>query len=112
MPIFFVVMGMHTDVSALAEPRTILLTVALTTAAVVGKLACAIGAARGVDGLTVALGMVPRGEVTLIFATLGASLGVLDGATHAALVATVLATTLLAPPALRWSLSRVAADGS
>jgi Kef-type K+ transport system membrane component KefB len=104
-PIFFVVMGMRADVSAFAHASTLLLAGALTVAAVLGKLACAIGPKAGVSRLSVAIGMIPRGEVTLIFASLGQQLGVLDRAAYSAIVVVVVLTTLVTPTALKWSLA-------
>jgi Kef-type K+ transport system membrane component KefB len=106
VPIFFVLMGMRADFRAVLRPDTLLLVGALTAAAVVGKLACALGAPRGTDRLAVAFGMVPRGEVSLVFANLGLSLSVrgkplLDAAQYSALVTVVIATTLITPAALR-----------
>ena len=109
VPIFFVVMGIRADVRALARPSTIALALALTAAAVLGKLACGIGAPRGVSRLTVAFGMLPRGEVTLIFASFGTAMAVLDRNAYSALVTTVLLTTLLTPMLLKWSFGRAAA---
>ena len=112
VPVFFVVTGLNTDLSSVAAPGVLGLAAALTAAGVVGKLACGLGVVqRGVDRLTVALGMVPRGEVGLIFAGVGLSLKVggrpvLDAGTYSALVILVIATTLVTPPALRWSLGR------
>ena len=82
---------------------------ALTNAAVVGKLACAAGVINPeARKLTVAVGMIPRGEVTLVFAALGSALRVagvplLDERGYTALVTVVILTTLLTPPALKWS---------
>lgn len=70
VPIFFVLMGLRADVSVFFEGGTLALAGGLLAAAVVGKLACGLGAARGVDRLTVAFGMMPRGDVSLIFANL------------------------------------------
>jgi Kef-type K+ transport system membrane component KefB len=86
--------------------ESLLLAGALLVAAVVGKLACALGAARGTDRLTIALGMMPRGEVSLVFASLGLSLHVLNEGLYAAIVTVVIATTLVTPPALRMRLAR------
>lgn len=108
VPIFFVIMGTRADVRALAHGPTIALTLALTAAAVLGKLACGLGPAAGVKRLTVAFGMLPRGEVTLIFAGLGVALGVIETSTYTALVGTVVLTTMLTPVLLRWSFSRSA----
>ncbi len=109
VPIFFVLMGMRADLRALGDPATLLLVVALTIAAIAGKFACAAGARRGTDRLAVALGMVPRGEVSLVFANLGLTLKVggrplLDTGQYSALVTVVMLTTLITPPALRWRL--------
>ena len=82
----------------------------LTLAAIVGKQVCAL-AARGVDGVAVGIGMIPRGEVGLIFANLGLSLTVngqriIDEATFSAVVIMVIVTTLITPVALKWRLAR------
>jgi Kef-type K+ transport system membrane component KefB len=66
---------------------------------------------KGISGLTVGLGMMPRGEVGLIFAGIGAKLvfggrPVVDAGTYAAAVFMVVATTMSTPPLLLWSLRR------
>jgi len=104
VPIFFVVMGARADVRAFAHPGTLLLAGALVVAASLGKIACALGAARGTNRLAIAIGMLPRGEVTLIYASLGLSLGVIDSGTYSAIVLAVVVTTLVTPTALKWSL--------
>jgi Kef-type K+ transport system membrane component KefB len=109
VPIFFVLMGMRADFRAMAHPRTLLLVALLSLAAVVGKLACALGAPRGSNRLAIALGMIPRGEVSLVFATLGLSIGLLDAGHYSALLTVVVVTTLLTPAALRGSLRPSAA---
>jgi Kef-type K+ transport system membrane component KefB len=112
VPVFFVLMGMHTDLAAFGQPGVMGLATALIVAAIVGKQACALGVLTpGVDRLTVGLGMIPRGEVGLIFANIGLSLQIggeriVDTATFSAIVVMVIVTTLVTPPALKWSLSR------
>ena len=112
IPIFFVLMGLRVDLRAFGSVAAVGFALALTFAAVTGKMACALGAGRGVRRLAVGVGMVPRGEVSLIFAGIGASLALPDGApvvnaaTFAALVIVVAATTLITPPALKWALGR------
>ena len=106
-------MGMRTDLTALFKPGVLTLAAALTVAAVVGKQACALGVlGRGIDRLTVGIGMVPRGEVGLIFANVGLTLSlhgrpILDQSTFAAVLVMVVVTTMVTPPALKWSLSRI-----
>ena len=65
---------MRADFSAFYDGPTLLLVVALAVAACAGKLTCALGASRGTDRLAVAMGMLPRGEVSLVFANLGITL--------------------------------------
>jgi Kef-type K+ transport system membrane component KefB len=113
VPVFFVLMGMHTDLRSLAEPGVLGLAGALTVAAILGKQACSLGViGKGVDRLTVGLGMIPRGEVGLIFANIGIGLTVhgeriVEPATFSAIVVMVIATTMVTPPALKWSLGRL-----
>ncbi len=81
-------------------------------AAVLGKQACGFGVLeRGVNRLAIGIGMVPRGEVGLIFANIGLALVVggeriISDATYSAVVAMVIVTTMLTPPALKWTLGR------
>ena len=73
---------------------------------------CAAGVLeRGLDRVSVAVGMVPRGEVGLIFASIGAGLvlhgeSVISRAVFAAVVIMVIVTTLITPPALKATLAR------
>ena len=113
VPIFFVLVGMRADFGALRHPATLGLVAALVLAAVAGKLACALGAPAGTDRLEVAFAMIPRGEVSLVFASLGRSLRIgdrplLDARQYSALVTVVVVTTLVTPFALRgrWAMRR------
>jgi Kef-type K+ transport system membrane component KefB len=111
VPVFFVRMGMLVDVRSFASWSVVGFALLLTGAAILGKLACALATPKGISGLTVGLGMMPRGEVGLIFAGIGARLvldgrPVIDGAAYAAAVFMVVATTMATPPLLLWSLRR------
>ncbi|MBI2895404.1 MAG: cation:proton antiporter [Deltaproteobacteria bacterium] len=112
VPVFFVLMGMRTDLRSFLEPGVALLAVALVVAAVLGKQVCGLGVVgKGIDRLSVGVGMVPRGEVGLIFANIGLSLVVagekiVDQSVFSAVVVMVIVTTLVTPPALKWSLNR------
>src|SRR5207237_5936559 len=78
---------------------------ALLGVAVVGKLCSVLGLIGSPgDRLLVGIGMIPRGEVGLIFATLGLNQHVFGQDVYAALLLVVLVTTVAAPPALRWRL--------
>jgi Na+:H+ antiporter len=112
VPLFFVLMGIQVDLGSLVTPDSVAFGGVLMLVAVAGKLACAAGVVgRGINRLAVGIGMVPRGEVGLIFAGIGAAL-TLDGqpllsqATFSALVLMVVVTTLLTPVGLRRALGR------
>jgi Kef-type K+ transport system membrane component KefB len=115
VPVFFVLMGMRVDLSVLGRVDVLGFAALLTAAAILGKQACSLGVlGTRLDRLTIGLGMIPRGEVGLIFANLGLGLTVhgervVDGATYSAVVIMVIVTTMAAPPALRWSLGRAEA---
>jgi Kef-type K+ transport system membrane component KefB len=111
VPVFFVVMGMRVDITAFARVEVLGLAALLTAVAVVGKLACALGVRAPLDRLSVGLGMLPRGEVGLIFAGIGLTLTiggerVLDEGLFSAIVIMVIVTTMMTPPLLKWSLGR------
>jgi Kef-type K+ transport system membrane component KefB len=116
-PVFFVLMGSKVDLRALSSPEALTLALALTVAAVAGKQACSLGVVdKGVNRWAVGFGMIPRGEVGLIFAAIGAGLSfggepVIGPVTYSAVVLMVMVTTLVTPPLLKWSLSgRKSAD--
>jgi Kef-type K+ transport system membrane component KefB len=112
VPLFFVLMGMRVDLTAFARAEILGLAALLTVAAILGKQACALGALGStLDRWTIGLGMIPRGEVGLIFANIGLGLTiagtpVIARTTYSAIVIMVIVTTLVTPPALRWSLER------
>jgi Kef-type K+ transport system membrane component KefB len=112
VPVFFVVMGMRVDLSTFMRSEILGLAAVLTFAAVVGKQACALGGLGSrLDWLSIGIGMIPRGEVGLIFASIGLTLivrgeHIIDAATYSAVVIMVMLTTLITPPALKWSLGR------
>jgi Kef-type K+ transport system membrane component KefB len=111
VPVFFVRMGMLVDVGSFVRPGVLGFALLLTAAAILGKWACALATPRGISGITVGVGMMPRGEVGLIFAGIGAALTlgghpVVDADTYAAAVFMVVVTTMATPPLLLWSLRR------
>jgi Kef-type K+ transport system membrane component KefB len=109
VPLFFVLMGVQVHLGSFLDPVILGLSVVLVLCALAGKLACAVAVLEpGARRLAVAIGMIPRGEVGLIFAGIGASLAVegtplLSQGVFSALVLMVLVTTLLTPPGLRWA---------
>ncbi len=107
VPIFFVLMGIQVHLETFAQLSVLGVAAGLTFAAVVGKQICALGVLqRGVSRLSVGVGMIPRGEVGLIFAGAGRLLKVIDDATFSAVVIMVIVTTLITPPLLKLTLAR------
>lgn len=112
VPIFFVKMGAGVDLSTFADPKVLIFAATLTIAAIIGKQVCGFGVLqKGLDRLSVGVGMIPRGEVGLIFAAIGSKL-MIDGekvvgnSTYSAVVIMVIVTTMITPPLLKWSLGR------
>src|ERR1043165_6215830 len=117
VPIFFVLMGLKVDLRLFTRIDILGLAAALTAAAIIGKQICSIGVMeRGLNRLAVGLGMIPRGEVGLIFAGIGATLMLPNAAGAGGPVFSpgpfgagaimVIITTLVTPPGLKWSLGR------
>ena len=110
VPAFFVLMGMRVDLAAFGSPGVLGFAAVLTLAAVLGKQVCALGVLeKGADRIAVGLGMIPRGEVGLIFANFGLTLtllgrAVVDRRVFSAAVVMVALTTLMTPPLLTWRL--------
>jgi Kef-type K+ transport system membrane component KefB len=105
-PVFFVAVGAEVDVKFLnpfvAENRTgLLLALVLTVVGFLGKFLAGYCAWGGVRRAFVGAGMVPRGEVGLIFASIGRQTGALPPPVFVAVVIAVFATTFLAPPMLK-----------
>ena len=114
-PIFFVRTGMMVQLSGIGtEP--LLLALALTVVAIIGKLVAGLGVrGKTADRLAVGIGMVPRGEVGLIFANVGAGIRsegkpLIAAGVYAAIVLMVMASTMITPPWLAQRLRKVMRD--
>lgn len=106
-PFFFFVMGSHIEVAAFGSREILGLALGITGLAIVGKLVgCGVAAARlGLRrALVVGVGMVPRGEVGIIVGMLGLRSGAVPESMFGVVIFMTVATTLLAPPVLRWLL--------
>ena len=109
VPVFFVMTGMQVDLTALADPKVVAVALGITVAAVAGKLVAGFAAGKGMNPWLIGWGMVPRGEVGLIFAMVGKKLGVMSEAMFSVIVIMVILTTLLTPPILTVLLRRQSA---
>ena len=108
VPLFFVATGMAVDLTTFADSTIILTALGVTVAAFFGKIIAGFVAGKGVNKWIIGFGMVPRGEVGLIFATIGAGLGVVTGGVFSVIIIMVILTTLLAPPILTSLLKKQA----
>lgn len=109
IPVFFMLIGMDTDVTKFFDLKVLGIAAAISVIAIAGKMVSALGAfGTRTDKLTIGIGMVPRGEVGLIFATIGVSVGVFNDEFYAIVLLVVLVTTVIAPPLLRKRIEKVA----
>lgn len=109
VPIFFIVVGARTDLSVLnpavpANREGLILAIFLIVVAIIGKVVTGLTVfgQPGINRLAIGVGMIPRGEVGLVFASVGSASGALSPATEAAIIMMVILTTFVAPPLLRF----------
>lgn len=107
VPIFFVLTGMQVTLETFFNLPVLVLALTVTLAAIGGKIVSCLGAGR-VDKLIIGWGMVPRGEVGLIFATTGKAMGVISDELFSIVVIVIMLTTILPPPILNFLLKRQA----
>ena len=105
-PIFFILIGIQVKIESFASWNVIIVASGLLVAAIFGKLVAGFGAGTPVDKLIVGIGMLPRGEVGLVFAAIGRGLGVFDDALFSAIVLMIIVTTLITPPLLKLAIER------
>ena len=114
LPFFLVGIGLHVELGGLREPGMLAMGGALLVAAILSKLiGCGLGA-FGVsfkDRIRIGVGMMPRGEVGMVVAQLGLTMGVLTQPLYGILVAVCVATTIVAPPLLAYCYRDVPAEG-
>jgi Kef-type K+ transport system membrane component KefB len=109
VPVFFATVGAAVDVRFFnpfdaERRRTLLVAALLLVVAVAGKWAAGwFARGKSLRRSAIGVGMIPRGEVGLVFAGIGLTTGAVLQDTYAAIVVVVISTTFLAPPLLRWS---------
>jgi Kef-type K+ transport system membrane component KefB len=103
VPFFFVIIGTKVDPGAFTDPTVLAIALGVTALAVLGKLMGGGLASLGLSGRSAAIigtGMVPRGEVGLVVASIGEGIGVISPDIFSAVVFMSIATTVIAPPVL------------
>jgi Kef-type K+ transport system membrane component KefB len=117
VPVFFVLMGFRVDLRSFSSVQVLTFAGLITIVAIVGKQICGLGVLeRGVDRIVIGVGMIPRGEVGLIFAGLGSTLmlhgsPVLSQTTFSALVLMIMLSTFITPPLLKAAFERSGSTG-
>lgn len=110
VPIFFVRMGMLVDLTTFTQVEILGFAAVMTIVAILGKQVCSLAIFdKNTNRIAIGLGMIPRGEVGLIFAGIGAKLmlnghAVISTSTYSAVVIMVIVTTLITPPLLKLSM--------
>jgi len=112
VPLFFVWMGIQVKLETMASKDVIIAGLALTVVAIIGKVAAGWGCPPRMNRLAVGFGMMPRGEVGLIFAGIGKAIGVVNEGLFSAVVLLVMITTVLAPVLLRATMGVRPAQGA
>jgi len=105
VPIFFVVTGMNVKLETMFNVPILLTALAITVVAFAGKIVSGLVAGK-VNKYIVGFGMIPRGEVGLIFAMIGKSLNVISDEIFSIIIIMVILSTLLTPPILTYLLKK------
>lgn len=111
-PIFFASAGLKVNFLALLVPQTLIFGLIVLAVACVGKftgayLGSRVGGLSHWEALAIGSGMNARGAMEIVVATIGLSLGVLNPQMYSIIVMVAIVTSLMAPPLLRWTLSKV-----
>jgi|SaaInlStandDraft_4_1057021.scaffolds.fasta_scaffold00062_24 Kef-type K+ transport system membrane component KefB len=105
VPIFFVTTGIAVNIETMFNLPVLLVALGITAVAILGKLVAGL-VAGDVNKWIVGWGMVPRGEVGLIFATIGKGLGVVSDTVFSVIVIMVILTTLIPPIVLNYLIKK------
>ncbi len=103
VPFFLAGIGLNVDLGAFRNPETMLLTVVIIAVAAASKfIGCGVGAIGlgRTDIVRIGIGMIPRGEVGMVVAQIGLTMGAISRPIYGVVVAMAVATTLIAPPLL------------
>lgn len=100
-PLFFMLIGIQVKLESFYDRQVLLMASGLIVAAIIGKLLSGFGGHRKDDRLLIGIGMLPRGEVGLVFASIGRTLGVISDQLFSAIILMVIVTTIIAPPFIK-----------
>ena len=111
-PLFFMLIGIQVKIESFLNWHVLLIATGLIAAAILGKLVSGLGGGRQDDRMLIGIGMLPRGEVGLVFASIGRTLGVISDQLFSAIILMVIVTTFIAPIWLkaRYAKNKVSAS--
>lgn len=96
-PLFFMLIGIQVKIESFLNWHVLMIAIGLIAAAIIGKLLSGLGGHHKDDRLLIGIGMLPRGEVGLVFASIGRTLGVISDQLFSAIILMVIVTTFIAP---------------
>jgi Kef-type K+ transport system membrane component KefB len=99
-PIFFIYAGMQVDLVNAFKLTTIFIAILISVFAIIGKVACCTFLPKGINRLIVGFGMVPRGEIGIIFAITGLHIKIIDNDLFTTLLLVIVITSIVTPIAL------------
>ncbi|MFO0320089.1 MAG: cation:proton antiporter, partial [Neisseriaceae bacterium] len=105
-PLFFIYAGMQVDIASTLDFNTILTALLISFVAIVSKLFVGIFLPRGINRWIVGIGMVPRGEIGLIFAITGLQLKVINNDIFAAILLMIIITSIITPITINYLVRR------
>lgn len=105
-PLFFMLIGIQVKLESFFDWQVLFMASGLIVAAIIGKLLSGLGGHRKDDRLLIGIGMLPRGEVGLVFASIGRTLGVMSDQLFSAIILMVIVTTVMVPPLLKARYAR------
>ncbi len=103
VPLFFIITGFMVEITTLFNIETVIIAICITLIAVLGKVIAGYIIPKA-NNLVIGFGMVPRGEVGLIFATIGKGLGVVSDQVFSVIIVTIILTTIIGPIVLQYLL--------
>ena len=96
-PLFFMLIGIQVKIESFFDLHVLVIAIGLIIAAILGKLISGLGGSSKDDRLLIGIGMLPRGEVGLVFASIGRTLGVISDQLFSAIILMVIVTTFVGP---------------
>lgn len=109
VPLFFMLIGIQVKLESFLDLQVLVIAFGLIIAAVLGKLLSGFGSGRKEDRILIGIGMLPRGEVGLVFASIGRTLGVISDQLFSAIILMVIVTTFITP---LWLKAQYAKNGT